>query len=196
MDHQKALEVLCRVCGQRCVKFPASKVKLGTEKLKHQGNLMKKYKIDVQSDSPDVHPKHICKCCVASFSKPQPSTRPVKIWSPHQDGIEIIEPKTNITTLKCKTCEQLKKTSAGRRRKCQTIAAERRRESQSKLEEKEKMDEKKKKVEAACNIIINAEKEFPNKHLQLVATSIIKSVMASSGDDRIELPTGGPVSVI
>ena len=186
MDHQKALEVLCRVCGQQCVKFPASKHKLGTEKLKYQINLKKKYNIDVQSDSPDVHPKHICKCCVASFSKPQPSTRPVKIWSPHQDGIEIIEPKTNITTLKCKTCEQLKKTSTGRRKKCQSIAAQRRRERQSKLKEKEKADEEKKRVEAMCNIIIIANKQgMPNKQLQLVATSIMKSVMANSGEDRV-----------
>jgi hypothetical protein len=88
------------------------------------------------------------------------------------------------------TCRLIRISSTGRRPKPQSIAASRRKEREVKEEEK-------KEVEAACNTILNASRDAiqPSKKLKLVATSIIKSVMESVGD-RVELPTGGPVSMI
>ena len=69
-DHNAALQILCRVCGQRCVKWLNSrKIPNGRPKTNYKIQLIDKFGIDVTADDPRVHPAFFCLTCVLTLSE-------------------------------------------------------------------------------------------------------------------------------
>ncbi|XP_072030449.1 uncharacterized protein [Amphiura filiformis] len=172
--HEKALASLCRICGQRCVRWPASQKKNGTEKYKHSSAIHNTFNININNDIPALHPQFLCLSCVAALGKP--TRRPVIGWSEHDSN--------------CTACRMMQESTRKRRLKPAKVAARRRRE-------REDDERQAKAIEAACDILLEATSSSthtPNKKLQRLATNVVKDLM--DDDDIVELPTGGPKYVL
>ena len=89
MEHSRALENLCRVCG-RAVMPKSAKVKHLCSK--YTGQLKKVFGVDVESDNPCVHPLHFCHPCQLVLHKAfirkeyRHETTPFGDWCEHTDG--------------------------------------------------------------------------------------------------------------
>jgi hypothetical protein len=195
--HMEAMQKLCRVCGQRCVKQPLAKYNHGIVKTNHEDKLQQHFSITVRNDVDTVHPLHLCLCCVAAFSRPATTARTIVEWKPHR-------------TVDCTACCKIQSTvQGGRRPKPAKIAAAKRkkREEEKQQMERERDEQKREidEVEAACLTIIQFQQQDLNntvstpgptsKKMKQAATCIIKGMM-QTGTGTIELPTGGQVIII
>jgi hypothetical protein len=173
--HEAALERLCRVCGQRCVKWPQSlKNHHGLDKIRHKEQILIAYKINVENDVEEIHPKYFCLSCYAAFGKN--TRRPVVGWTEHS-----ADP--------CKACDLMRNSVGRRKRKPATVGVERRQERLEEEREKEAVDK-------ACDVLLASDinSKSPTKKMQKIATAVVKNLMDL--DELVELPTGGSVSFI
>ena len=172
--HKAALERLCRVCGQRCVKYPASlKNHKGLCKIKHKEKLKETYNINVENDCEEIHPKYICLSCYAACDKK--THRPVVGWTEH-------------TAVPCMACSLMRNTVGKRKRKPAAVGVERRLQRIAAEKQQETVDK-------ACEVVLGHIKtKSPSRKIQRIATEVVKSLM--DDDELIELPTGGSVSII
>ena len=173
--HKKNLQILCRICGQRCLKQPTAKNRTGINKTKHAERILEQYGINMDNDNLQVHPPYICLSCVASLSRHK--CRPVIDWKPHKTG-------------DCHACETINAScEGGRREKAAKVGARRRKERQ-------RLEREAEDVKKACDTILhatstNSTDAVQNKKLKQVASCIIKKIIDES--KIVELPTGGPV---
>lgn len=80
----RSLNLLCRVCGQRCVKWQQSrKLSNGYDNTGYATGLMNTFGIDITTDIPSVHSSKLCLSCVVSLGKPP--SRPKLNWTAHGD---------------------------------------------------------------------------------------------------------------
>ena len=173
-QHQEALEKLCRICGQRCVKWPKSKINYkGLNKFTHRTKIKITFNIDVDNDVDVIHPSGICLACYAACSKAS-STRPRVGWTEH-----------TTSSTDCKACSLLKATIGKRRRNAAATGWESRRK-------RKEQERKNAVVDEACNILLSSEITSPTRKLQRVTTAVVKTLMTE--DKLVELPTGGSVS--
>ena len=93
MDHNNALEKLCRVCG-RTVTTKSVKTKyLCTN---HLDDLERAFGISAQSDDPNTHPQHFCHSCKRVMAKVNPY---------YQHEIVVFEGWCSHTELACRVCQ-------------------------------------------------------------------------------------------
>ena len=180
--HNFALKTVCRICGKRCVKQPKAKYEHGEDKQKNAAKILAKYKVDINNDVKDIHPEYVCLCCVSDCGLTnRPSARPVMQWTKHGPNC-----------LACKLVEETRR--GGRPPKPAKVGAKRKKDREEKEERQRK---EKEEVDKACTTLLQATSnlETPTKLMKVVTTTIVKSLLSSSDDNIIELPTGGPVSI-
>ena len=74
MDHSRALDKLCRVCGKAIMPKSAKVKHLCSE---HTSQLMTVFNINVEHDNASMHPKHFCHPCLLKMKHLDVSMMPL-----------------------------------------------------------------------------------------------------------------------
>ena len=97
--HTAALKFLCRVCGRKIK--PSKKSRSVYVCADHQTDLMNTFGVDVQRDSPVVHPLHFCQSCkgaIYNCKKRGLTFLNAVTWHPHSDNCETCKQAESVRT--------------------------------------------------------------------------------------------------
>ena len=95
--HTTALKSLCRICGRKIK--PAKKRRSVYVCADHPTDLMSTFGVDVQKDTPTVHPSHFChayKGAIYNYKRRGIAFQNAVTWHPHSENCETCHMSENV----------------------------------------------------------------------------------------------------